>query len=81
MVIVAVAIHLLLSWPLLAGIVITAAVLTVPGLIKLFAKVNDENRPAVVGIALQAIGGTIIASIIAYVGMALAYFSMGHPTW
>jgi Mn2+/Fe2+ NRAMP family transporter len=56
MVIVAVALHLLLGWPLLAGIVITAAVLTIPGLIKLFAQVNDENRTAVFGIALQVIG-------------------------
>ena len=47
MVIVAVALHSLLGWPLLAGIVIVAAILTVPGLIKLFAQVNDENRPAV----------------------------------
>jgi hypothetical protein len=81
MVIVAVALHLILGWPLLAGIVITAAALIVPGLIKLFAQVNDENRPAVFGIALQAIGGTVIASIIAYVGVALGYFFMGHPSW
>jgi hypothetical protein len=44
MVIVAVALHLLLGWPLLAGIAIAAAVLTLPGLIKLFVQVNDENR-------------------------------------
>jgi hypothetical protein len=81
MVIVAVALHLILGWPLLAGIVITAAALTVPGLIKLFAQINDENRTAVFGIALQAIGGTVIASIIAYVGMAVAFFFMGHPSW
>ena len=81
MVIVSVAIHLLLGWPLLVGIVIAAAILTAPGLIRLFSQVNDENRPAVFGIALQAIGGTIIASAIAYVGVVLGYFFMGHPSW
>jgi hypothetical protein len=56
MVIVAVALHLLLAWPLVVGIAVIAAILTVPGLIKLFAQINDENRPAVFGIALQVIG-------------------------
>ena len=81
MVIVAVALHLIFGWPVLAGIVVTAAVLTVPGLIKLFAQVNDENRPTVFGIALQAIGGTLIAATIAYVGAALGQYFAGHPTW
>jgi hypothetical protein len=81
MVIVAVALHLILGWPLLVGIVIVAAVLTVPGIIKLFAQINDENRPAVFGIALQAVGGTIIASILAYVGVAGGLFFTGHPSW
>jgi hypothetical protein len=73
MVIVAVALHLILGWPLLVGIVIAAAILTVPGLIQLFVQINDENRPAVFGIALQAVGGTIVAATIAYVGVVLAY--------
>lgn len=81
MVIVAVALHIILGWPLLAGIVIVAAILTVPGLIKLFTQINDENRPAVFGIALQAVGGTIIASTLAYVGAVLGYFFTGHATW
>jgi hypothetical protein len=81
MVIVAVAVHLILGWPLLAGIVIVAVILTVPGLIKLFAQVNDENRPAVFGIALQAVGGTIIAAVLAYVPMVLFYYFTGHATW
>jgi hypothetical protein len=81
MVIVAVALHLFLGWPLLAGIVITAALLTAPGLIKLFAQINDENRAAVFGIALQAIGGTLIAATLAYLGAALGQYFAGHPTW
>jgi hypothetical protein len=80
MVIVSVALHLLLGWPLLVGIVIALAILTAPGFIRLFSQVNDD-RPAVFGIALQAIGGTIIASAIAYVGVVLGYFFMGHPSW
>lgn len=81
MVIVAVALHLILSWPLLAGVVIVAATLTVPGLIKLFSQMNDENKPAILGIALQVIGGTIIAGALAYVPMVLVYFFAGHATW
>jgi len=56
-------------------------ILTVPGLIKLFAQINDENRAAVFGIALQAVGGTIIAGALAYVPMVLVYFFTGHATW
>ena len=81
MVIVAVALHYFLGWPLLAGVVIAAAILIAPGLLQLLSQTNDENRPAVFGIALQAIGGTIIGAVLAYVPMVLVYFFTGHATW
>jgi hypothetical protein len=56
-------------------------VLTVPGLIQLFTKMNKENKPAVFGIAFQAIGGTIIASALAYIGAVIGTFASGHPSW
>jgi hypothetical protein len=81
MVVVAVALHLILGWPLLAGIVIGAAILTVPGLIKLLSQANNENRHVVFGIALQAIGGIMIAAIIAYVGAVIGTLVSGHASW
>jgi hypothetical protein len=49
-----------------------------PGIIKLLAQLNDENRPAVSGIALQAVGRTVVA-LTAYVGMVLALLLYGPP--
>jgi len=81
MVIVAVTLHLILGWPLLIGLLIGTAILVVPGLIKLLSQANNENRNVVFGIALQVIGGTIIAAIIAYVVVVLGTFGTGHPSW
>jgi hypothetical protein len=64
-----------------AGVLIVAAVLTIPGLIQLFTKMNKENKPAVFRIAFQVIGGTIIASALAYIGAVIGTFASGHPTW
>jgi hypothetical protein len=81
MVIVAIAVHSFLGWPLLTGVVIAAAILTVPGLLQLLSQANADNRPAVFGIALQAIGGTVIAAVLAYVPMVLVYLFTGHAIW
>jgi len=45
------------------------------------SQANNENRNVVFGIALQVIGGTIIAAIIAYVVVVLGTFGTGHPSW
>jgi hypothetical protein len=81
MVIVAVLLHLILGWPLLAGVVIVALFVTVPGLIKIFSQINDENKLAVFGIAIQVVGATIIVAVLSYVPMVLVYFFTGHATW
>lgn len=81
MMIAAIVLHQFLGWPLLAGVVIAAAIATVPGLVQLFAQVNADNRFAVFGIALQAIAGTVIGMVLTYVPMVLVYFLTGHPSW
>ena len=60
---------------------ISPLVVTVPGLIKIFSQINDENRFAVFGVATQAIGATIMVAVLSYVPMVLFYFFTGHATW
>jgi hypothetical protein len=81
MVIVANRLHLILGWPLLVGVVIVALIVTVPGLIKIFSQINDENRFAVFGVATQVIGATMIVAVLSYVPMVLFYFFTGHASW
>ncbi|HXM04231.1 MAG TPA: hypothetical protein VN939_16595 [Chthoniobacterales bacterium] len=81
LVIVVVALHLLLGWPVIAGFVIAAAPPHGARIHQTFSQANGQNRPAVFGISSRAIGRTIIAAVLAYVPMVLVYFFTGHATW
>jgi hypothetical protein len=79
MVIVANLLHLILGWPLLVGVVIVALTVAVPGLIKILSQINNENRFAVFGIAIQVIGANRCSLVLR--PMVLFYFFTGHATW
>jgi hypothetical protein len=76
MIIVAVALHLTLGWPLLVGSVIVAAIFILPGLYKVLLNAG-EAKPDVTGATRKK----IIISMIAYVAAAFESFWRGHPTW
>jgi hypothetical protein len=76
MIVVAVALHLALGWPLLVGSVIVAGIFILPGLYKTLLNAADA-KPDFTGATRKR----IIILVIAYVAAVFESFWRGHPSW
>jgi hypothetical protein len=80
MVVVSLALHLWLGWPLWAGVAVVGALAVGRSLASLLSY-GDALRADRIRLGLEVVGGMVIAMLTAYIPMVVVMFWTKHPSW
>lgn len=76
LVIIALALHLVLRWPLWVSVLVAGGGQTILGIAHSLSTTRTLPGPLLV-----IIGGAVIGMAVAYVPMVIVFYLTGHPSW